>query len=121
MLMTLIIYDEKKTNIIHTLNKFNKLQPTINFTIEKEQHESINFLDITIYRKHNHLQFSIYRTRTQTDIIIPKSTCHPLEHKMSGINYLLNRINTYPITKEGKQTETNIIKSILYNNELTKT
>jgi hypothetical protein len=36
---------------------------------------------------------------------------------MSGINYLLNRINTYPITKEGKQTETNIIKNILYNKE----
>jgi hypothetical protein len=34
---------------------------------------------------------------------------------MSGINYLLNQVNTYPITKEGKQTETNIIKNILYN------
>jgi hypothetical protein len=46
----LIIYDEKKTNIIHTLNEFNKLQPTINFTLEKEQQESINFLDITTHR-----------------------------------------------------------------------
>jgi hypothetical protein len=33
---------------------------------------------------------------------------------MSGINYLLNRVNTYPITNEGKLIETNI-KSILYN------
>jgi hypothetical protein len=74
MSMTLIIYDEKKkTNVIHTLNEFNKLQPTINFTLEKEQLESINFLDITIHRKHNNLQFSIYRKPTQTDIIIPKS------------------------------------------------
>jgi hypothetical protein len=36
---------------------------------------------------------------------------------MSYINYLLNRINTYPITKEGKQTEINTIKSILHNNK----
>jgi hypothetical protein len=69
----LIIYDEKKTNKIHTLNEFNKLQPTINFTLEKEQQESISFLDITIHCKHNNLQFSIYRKPTQTDIIIPKS------------------------------------------------
>jgi hypothetical protein len=34
---------------------------------------------------------------------------------MSGINYLLNRINTYPITKEGKQIEKNTFKNILYN------
>jgi hypothetical protein len=33
---------QNKTNIDHTLNKFNKLQPNINFTIEKELHESIH-------------------------------------------------------------------------------
>jgi hypothetical protein len=55
----LIIYDEK-TNITQTLKEFNKLQPTINFTSEKEQQESINFLDISIYREHNNLQFTIY-------------------------------------------------------------
>jgi hypothetical protein len=93
MSMTLIIYDEKKTNITQTLKEFNKLQSTINFTLEKEQQESINFLDISIYRKHNNLQFTIYRKPTQTNIIIPKSSCHPFEHKMSGINYLVNRIN----------------------------
>jgi hypothetical protein len=36
---------------------------------------------------------------------------------MSGINYLLNRVNTHSITTEGKQIEKNTIKNILYNNE----
>jgi hypothetical protein len=54
---------------------------------------------------------------TQTNIIIPNSSCHPFEHKVSGINYILNRINTYPLTKEGKQTEINTTKSILHNKE----
>jgi hypothetical protein len=36
---------------------------------------------------------------------------------MLGINYLLNRINTYPISKERKQIEKNTIKNILHNNE----
>jgi hypothetical protein len=39
------------------------------------------------------------------------------EHKISGINYLLKRLHTYPITKEGKDTEINTIKNILRNNE----
>ncbi|PNF31380.1 hypothetical protein B7P43_G10054 [Cryptotermes secundus] len=112
----LIIYDEKITNIEHTLKEINELQQNIKFTIEREQQESINFLDITIYRNEDSLQFTIYRKPTQTDIIIPNSSCHPFEHKLSGINYLINRLNTYPITEKGKQIEKNIIKSILQNN-----
>jgi hypothetical protein len=86
------------------------LKPTINFTIEKEQYESINFLDLTIHRQTNKLQFSIYRKPTQTDIIIPNDSCHPYEHKLSGINYLLNRLHTYPITEEAKDAEVNTIR-----------
>jgi hypothetical protein len=89
----LIIYDQNKTSIDHTLNEFNKLQQTIKFTIEKEQ-ESINFLDIRIHRKYKNLQYSIYRKPIQTDIIIPKNSCHPYEPKISGINYLLRRLHT---------------------------
>jgi hypothetical protein len=39
----LIIYDQNRTNINHTLNEFNKLKQTIKFTIEKAQQASINF------------------------------------------------------------------------------
>jgi allophanate hydrolase subunit 1 len=78
----LIIYDKKKINIEHTLNELNKLQSSIKFTIEKEIHDSINFLDLTIYWEEENLKFTIYRKPTQTDIIIPNSSCHPNEHKM---------------------------------------
>jgi hypothetical protein len=44
----LIIYDQSETNIYHTFNEFNKLQPTIHFTIEKK-HKSINFLALEIH------------------------------------------------------------------------
>jgi hypothetical protein len=100
-----IIYDQNKTNIKQTLNEFNNIQPFIKFTIEKEQHEEINYFNITIHRKDKGLEFSIHRKPTQTDIIIPNSSCHPYEHKLSGIKYLLNRLHTYPITKKLKQTE----------------
>jgi hypothetical protein len=38
-----IIYDQQKTNIRQTLEEFNSIQPTINFTIEKEQNGKINY------------------------------------------------------------------------------
>jgi hypothetical protein len=43
-----IIFDQNKTNIEQTLREFNNIQPSIKFTIEKEQYEKISSLDITI-------------------------------------------------------------------------
>jgi regulator of sigma D len=56
------IYDQHKTNIKQTLEEFNNIHPTI----EKEQQEKVNYLDITIHRKNKRLEFSIYRKPTQT-------------------------------------------------------
>jgi DNA-directed RNA polymerase subunit L len=47
-----------------TLIEFNKQQANIKFTIEKEQHNSINFLDLTIHRGREKLEFAIYRKHT---------------------------------------------------------
>jgi hypothetical protein len=43
------IYNQNKTNIEETLTEFNKETTSIKFTIEKEQHNSINFLDLIIH------------------------------------------------------------------------
>jgi hypothetical protein len=102
-----MIYDQNKQ--IHYKN-------LINFTIVKEQHASINFPNLTIHRKRKYLQFSIYQKPTQSDIIIPNSSCHPYEHKLSGINYLLNRLHTYPVTENAENLEENIIKNTVQNN-----
>jgi hypothetical protein len=59
--------------------------------------------------------FNIQKTK-KTNIIIPNSSCHHHEHKLYSINFLLNRLRTYPITREAKQTETHIIKNILKRN-----
>jgi hypothetical protein len=39
------------------------------------------------------------------------------KHKIAGINYLMNRIYTYPTTNEAKTKELNIIQDTLHNNE----
>jgi hypothetical protein len=78
------------------------------FYVQNMEHTKIN------------IQFLIYWKPTKTDIIIPNSSCHPYEHKMSSINYLINRMHTYPITKIAKETEKNTIKHILHNNKYDK-
>jgi hypothetical protein len=43
------------------------------------------------------------------NIIVPKDSCHPYERKISAINYLISRVNTYPLTKEAKKKEISTI------------
>jgi hypothetical protein len=61
----LMIYNQKKTNTDESSAEYNKQRTNTKFIIEKEQHESIYFLDRTIYRKRTELEFAIYRKYTQ--------------------------------------------------------
>jgi hypothetical protein len=84
------------------------------FTIETEIENRLNFLDINIHRMQRNLQFGIYRKPTATDIMIHNQSCHPSEHKWSGIAHLMNRLRTYPV--ENKLEEKNIIEHLLIAN-----
>jgi hypothetical protein len=57
----LIVYNKNITDIENTLNEFNTVHPKINFTIEKETHNTLNYPDLTITNNHNKLTFGIYR------------------------------------------------------------
>jgi hypothetical protein len=70
--------------------------------MEKETQNRINYVDMTIIKEHNILTLNIYRTPTTTDSIIHSESYHPNEHKSSAINYLVNRMNIYPLTQVKK-------------------
>jgi predicted transcriptional regulator len=55
----LLIHDEELTHVNLTLQEFNNIHPKLQFTIEKEQNNKINFLDVTIQRTEN-LSYSTY-------------------------------------------------------------
>ena len=80
----LIVYRNKNTDIYAVLNSFNSLCPTLSFTIEEEKDNTINFLDISIY-KTNRINFRIYKKPATTDLIISHDSNHPHEHKTSAI------------------------------------
>jgi hypothetical protein len=112
----LIKYDAHKTNIANVLKIFNSLHPKIKFTSELEQDNKINFLDLTLHRLPTELFASIYRKPTASGYLTPYESCHPLEHKLAGINYLVNRIVEYPIPELEREKEIRVSQQIANNN-----
>jgi hypothetical protein len=49
----LIIYNENYTNIQNTLNDFNSVHPNIQYTMEKQIANKLNYLDVTIENTNN--------------------------------------------------------------------
>jgi hypothetical protein len=96
------------------LQEFNNIQTNLQFTIETEQNNRINFLDITMQRTDKNMSYNIYRKPTTTDTVIHNTSCHPLQHKMTAFIYLVNRLNTYPIRDDHKNTEKYILQQNQY-------
>jgi hypothetical protein len=112
----LIIINAQITNINDTINEFNMMHHKIKFTMEEEQNNNINYLDLTITKVGNSLQLGIYRKPTITDHIIHNESCHLFEHKKAAINYLVNQMNKYLLTHTNRNQEKAIINEILVNN-----
>jgi hypothetical protein len=86
------------------------------FTLEKEENNKINFLDITIAKDCDGLSFEMHRKPTTTDLIIPNDSCHPRKHKAAAIRYFCDRMRTYKLTPESRQKEENMVQQIFINN-----
>ena len=112
----LIIYNKNHIDIGEVLSSFNSLTPNLKFTLEQEKDGTLNFLDISISKTNNKFSYGIYRKPTTTDTIIPNDSCHPREHKLAAIRYLVNRANTYDLDTGKKEAEINTIKQIIRNN-----
>ena len=112
----LIVYDTQQTDITSLLSDFDSLHPKLQFTIETEHNNQINYLDITIHRQQTKVKIAIYRKPTYTDTIIPFNSNHPTQHKYAAVGFLQNRLNTYNLLTKEFREEENIIQNILYNN-----
>ena len=110
------IYNKHLIDNEDILSTFNSFCPSLQFTLELEKDNKLNFLDITIERTNTGFSYNIYRKATTTDTIIPMDSNHPLEHKMAAIRYLLNRANKYNLHPAHKQSEMDKIMHILHNN-----
>lgn len=110
-----------QNNGIHAeqiLNQINLLHKNLHFTIEKQNNDELNYLDLTIgYNKNkNGFKYKIYRKPTQTSNTIPLNSNQPPQHKMAAYNSLIYRMLKIPLSRKEMTKERNIIFQIADEN-----
>ncbi|XP_044753724.1 uncharacterized protein LOC123313085 [Coccinella septempunctata] len=98
------------------LDFINTLHPRITFTVEAQTNGTLPFLDLLLRSRDDKIEFSIYRKPTTTDHVIPFSSNHPLQYKLTAFRSFFYRLLTTPLSAEDYETEYNIILQIAHNN-----
>ena len=90
-----IITCVKEDQVEYVLREINSIKSDLQFTLEREADNIINFLDLKIIKSViGTLSFSVFRKNTHTDKYLNFSSYHPIEHKNSVVRSLLHRANT---------------------------
>lgn len=112
------IINGNETTASNLLNKLNNIHPKINFTLEIENNNKINFLDLTLTNNKTTLktEFGIYRKPTTTDHVIHNMSNHPHQHKMAAFYSYVHRLLNIPLPPLEYTKEFNTLKQIAYNN-----
>ena len=114
---TFVIFRGTKKVVDTMLKYMNSISPSIQFTVEHMIDNSINFLDLTVYYdEENKLRFKIYRKPTATDLLIPFTSNHPVQHKLAAIHSLARRAFNIPMHDNDLQNEINVIYQLSHNN-----
>ncbi|XP_037924406.1 uncharacterized protein LOC119660100 [Hermetia illucens] len=95
----------EKDRVDNTLTEINRIHLKIQFTIEKEEHGSLPFLDLRVTNNSGKLEFEIYRKPTATQRMIPATSAHTATQKMAAYNSMVHRLCTYPLNKDGFHKE----------------
>ena len=79
----------------------NNIDEHLEFKLS-EEHNTINYLDLSIHTNNNSIDLGIYvyRKSTHTDVTKQFPSNHPLEHILAAFNIYINRMLTRPITKK---------------------
>ena len=116
MLMTLLLYNGncRQTKQLHQY--INKLHRKLNFTLETEVKNSMNFRYLTITKTDNRLTFNIYRKPTTTVTVIHNISNHPTQHKHATFHSMVNRLLNLPLNQTDYNTKVNTIKYFAQEN-----
>ena len=71
--------------------KLNRLHPALKFTIEKEQNNSLSFLDVLVEKEGSEFLTSVYRKPTFSDHYIRWNSFSPKDRKIDLIKALVHR------------------------------
>lgn len=108
-----------KIEYIH--KHFNKFNESIQFTLEKEKSNTINFLDITITHNNGRIYTKWYKKPTASGRYLNFLSSQPMSHKKAAINNLTNRALkfTHPLKRpEVIQEITNTLRNNNYPEDM---
>ena len=96
-----------KSNLVLTLqNHLNNIEPSIQFTVERETERKISFLDVTVCRQDDgQLSTKVYRKPTHTERYLSFDSHHPVAHKKAVIKSLTDRAKTIPSSVDQQSKE----------------
>ena len=104
-----------KLDCDHLKGKLNLLHPALKYTVEKEQNNSLKFLDVLVEKDGTGFLTSVYRKPTFTGQYIRWNSCSPNTRKISLIKTLFHRaLMICSKTKLGSELDK--IKQLLIEN-----
>ncbi len=87
-----IISAVSRNDIDILLQHLNSIEPSIQFTVERETNGDLAFLYLNVYRTiEGKLETDVYRKPTHTDKYLSYNSYHPVSHKKSVAKTLLQR------------------------------
>ena len=104
------------------LSHLNSVEPSIQFTLEREKDRHFPFLDLNVSRGvQGNLETSVYRKSTHTNKYLAFNSHHPICHKKSVAKTLLRRVEYQPSSLDSKAEERKHVSNVLKANGYTKT
>ena len=104
------------------LSHLNSVEPSIQFTLEREKDRHLPFLDLNVSRGvQGNLKTSVYRKPTHTDKYLAFDSHHPICHKKSVGKTLLRRADCPPSSLDSKAGVRKYVSKVLKANGYTKT
>ncbi|XP_067144544.1 uncharacterized protein [Centruroides vittatus] len=106
----LIIWENTEEQFLKFVQQLTSIYPTIGFTWEKEQDESITFLDLCIKKSVEGPQFTVHHKSNELPSIIPADAFQPSRYINAAIAALVRRALLLPSTQIAIKSELDIIR-----------
>ena len=103
------------------LSHFNSVEPSIQFTVEREKDRRLSFIDLNVYRTdYGNLETGVYRKPTRTDKYLAFDSQYPICDKKSVTKTLFMRAECLPSSSDSKAFERKYVINVLKENNYPK-
>ena len=114
-----VISAVSQDEIVVLLQHLNSIEPSIQFTVERETDGKLPFLDTCVQRTTDgKLETVVYRKPTHTDKYLSFNSHHPRSHKKSVVTTLFQRAEN--LTSNNDASECQYVTNILKENNYPK-